>query len=201
MPGTPHPARIGAIRYPSQPLSERPWHNATEAIYLALNRAPCAVAVAPAGYSQPPLVAVKAASSDGYGPASWLPTSRACALSSVPPASFGPGRVPHNDAMDTLLRQARAGIAQLEAVEPHVAYGAPAEELAWFSGTVDLLIVGARGYRPSARLAHGSTVTAAHKDCAFSRQAATRRRARLSRDFRGPDKARCVNAGPHRCQQ
>ena len=42
-------------------------------------------------------------------------------------------------------------------VEPRAAYGQPAEELAPYSASLDLLIVGSRGYGPIGRLIHGST--------------------------------------------
>ena len=45
----------------------------------------------------------------------------------------------------------------LGGVEPHAAYGQPAEELAVYSASLDLLIVGSRGYGPIGRLIHGST--------------------------------------------
>jgi nucleotide-binding universal stress UspA family protein len=47
--------------------------------------------------------------------------------------------------------------AGLGGVEPHAAYGQPAEELALYSASLDLLIVGAHGYGPVGRLIHGST--------------------------------------------
>jgi nucleotide-binding universal stress UspA family protein len=40
---------------------------------------------------------------------------------------------------------------------PESAYGQPAEELAVYSASLDLLIVGSRGYGPIGRLIHGST--------------------------------------------
>jgi nucleotide-binding universal stress UspA family protein len=57
------------------------------------------------------------------------------------------------DAVD----QARARITALGDVEPHAGAGDPAEELARYSDTVDLLVVGSRGEDPIGRLAHGST--------------------------------------------
>ena len=41
-------------------------------------------------------------------------------------------------------------------VEGRVTYGGPREELAHFGKTLDLLIVGSRGYGPIGRLIHGS---------------------------------------------
>jgi nucleotide-binding universal stress UspA family protein len=76
---------------------------------------------------------------------------------SVPPASFGPGRLPLRAAIETVGGAARDEIAGLGGVEPHAAYGNPAEELAVYSASLDLLIVGSRGYGPIGRLIHGST--------------------------------------------
>ena len=76
---------------------------------------------------------------------------------SVPTTHFGPGPPPLSDVIDPLVDQARNRIAALGGVEPHVAYGATADELTQFSGSVDLLIVGSHGYGPIERLIHGST--------------------------------------------
>ena len=59
---------------------------------------------------------------------------------SAPTASFGPGALALTEAIDALLRNARERIIALGGVEPHAAYGAAAEELTAFSGSVDLLI-------------------------------------------------------------
>jgi nucleotide-binding universal stress UspA family protein len=48
-------------------------------------------------------------------------------------------------------------VAQLEGVEPHAAYGQPAEELTLYSASLDLLVIGSRSYGPIGRLVHGST--------------------------------------------
>jgi nucleotide-binding universal stress UspA family protein len=53
--------------------------------------------------------------------------------------------------------EARDRIAALGDVEPHAAYGDPAEELALYSASLDLLVVGSRDYGPLGRLVHGST--------------------------------------------
>jgi nucleotide-binding universal stress UspA family protein len=75
---------------------------------------------------------------------------------STPAAVFGPGPLPFREAIHSLVRQARDRIADLGGVEAHAAYGAAAEELAVFSGTVEILIIGSRGYGPIGRLVHGS---------------------------------------------
>jgi nucleotide-binding universal stress UspA family protein len=65
--------------------------------------------------------------------------------------------VPVGDWIGGLVQDARDRIAALGDVEPHAVYGQPAEELAMYSASLDLLVVGSRGYGPIGRLIHGST--------------------------------------------
>ena len=67
--------------------------------------------------------------------------------------------VPLSDTVDALVNEARDRITALGGVEAHAAYGDAAEELALYSASLDLLIVGSRGYGPIGRLIHGSTST------------------------------------------
>jgi nucleotide-binding universal stress UspA family protein len=69
----------------------------------------------------------------------------------------GPGAA--DNAPQCLVEDALERIAGLGGVEPHAAYGQPAEEelLALYSASLDLLVVGARGYGPVGRVIHGST--------------------------------------------
>ena len=62
-----------------------------------------------------------------------------------------------NASVRALISGARDRVAVIGDVEPHAAYGHPAEELARWGDTVDLLVVGSRGYGPVGRLVHGST--------------------------------------------
>ena len=55
------------------------------------------------------------------------------------------------------LHNARERIAELGGVTPLAGYGPPVEVLASYSESVDLLVVGSRGYGPIGRLVHGST--------------------------------------------
>ena len=135
----------------------------------ALNGAPCSIAIAPTDYSQQPgalreigvgydgspesehALSVARMLAGAYG-------AKLSALESValPSDAFlGPGAV--DNTPGRLLEDARARIAALGDVEPHAAYGQPAEELALYSASLDLLIVGGRGYGPVGRLIHGST--------------------------------------------
>ena len=69
---------------------------------------------------------------------------------SLPSDAFlGPGAV--DNTPQRLLEDARGRIASFGDVEPHAAYGQPAEELALYSASLDLLIVGSRGYGPIGR--------------------------------------------------
>jgi nucleotide-binding universal stress UspA family protein len=136
----------------------------------ALTGAPCAVAIAPAGYSEQPRVMREvgvgydgsAESEHAVEVARELAGELGAELSaftalSVPTSAFGPGHRPLSDAIDALVREANERIVALGGVEPHAAYGAAAEELAAYSASLDLLIVGSRGYGPIGRLIHGST--------------------------------------------
>ncbi|HET9720981.1 MAG TPA: universal stress protein, partial [Solirubrobacteraceae bacterium] len=64
-----------------------------------------------------------------------------------------------NDLVEDMVDEARRRVSALPGVEPHAAYGRPCEELAQFSASVDLLVVGSRGYGPRGRLVHGSTTS------------------------------------------
>jgi nucleotide-binding universal stress UspA family protein len=68
-----------------------------------------------------------------------------------------PGAGTVGETLPTLVEQARQRITALADVEAHAAYGVPAEELAVYSASLDLLVVGSRGYGPLGRLVHGST--------------------------------------------
>jgi nucleotide-binding universal stress UspA family protein len=135
----------------------------------ALNGAPCAVAVAPTGYGEHPgeirrvgvgydgspesehaLEAARALAAEHKAKLS------ACTAVAVPLAGLGPGPLPLSDTIDRLVGDARERIAALD-VEPHAAYGATVEVLASYSASLELLVVGSRGYGPIGRLAHGST--------------------------------------------
>jgi nucleotide-binding universal stress UspA family protein len=136
----------------------------------ALNGAPCAVAIAPAGYADrsAPIAAV-GVGYDGSPESEYaLAVGRelaaqsraklsAAAAISVPVSSFGPGPLPLRDAVDALVTQARARIVGLGGCEAEVGYGAPVDVLAHFSESVDLLVIGSRGFGPVGRLVHGST--------------------------------------------
>ena len=134
----------------------------------ALNGAPCAIAIAPSNYSPPPGTREIGVGYDGSPESehalsvartlavAWAAKLSALEAVSVPSyARVGPGAA--DNAPQCLVADALQRIARLGGVEPHAAYGQPAEELARYSGSLDLLVVGARGYGPVGRLIHGST--------------------------------------------
>ena len=136
----------------------------------ALNGAPCAVAVAPAGYAQHPRLFNEIGVGYNGSPESIhalavareLAAERDARISafeavSMPAIALASGPAAVDDRMQELLDLARARVSALDGVEPHAVYGQPAEELAMFSASVDLLVVGSRGYGPLGRLVHGST--------------------------------------------
>lgn len=136
----------------------------------ALNGAPCAIAVAPAGYSQQPHLMREIGVGYNGSPESKnaLEAARAIAVEhdarlsafeavSIPAIALSTGPAPIDDWMAGLLDDARKQVSALEGVEAHAVYGQAAEELAMFSASVDLLVVGSRSYGPFGRLVHGST--------------------------------------------
>ena len=136
----------------------------------ALNGAPCAIAIAPAGYRHEP----SAMREIGVGYDGSHESVRALELArdlagesgarlsafeaiTRPPHELKDGSASVLDAVDQLVAEARERIAALGGVEAHAAYGHPAEELTVYSASLDLLVVGSRGYGPVGRLIHGST--------------------------------------------
>jgi nucleotide-binding universal stress UspA family protein len=125
----------------------------------SLNGAPCAVAVAPAGYSEhaapfarigvaydgsPESVAALEAAKDLAAPTD--AAIRALQVVSVSYYEYMGMMAPAGGGIDELVKQADG---QMKAL--------PGEELAAFSGEVDLLIVGSRNYGPARRMMVGST--------------------------------------------
>ena len=137
----------------------------------ALNGTPCAVAIAPAGYSREPGGIGKIGVGYDGSPESeralelarLLAADTGAALSAfdaivlLPARYFTAGPRPLTEAVDSVVADARAGILALGGIEAHAAYGHPAEELAAYSTVLDLLVVGSRGYGPIGRLLHRST--------------------------------------------
>jgi nucleotide-binding universal stress UspA family protein len=136
----------------------------------ALNGAPCAVAIAPAGYARHTnlLREIGVAYNESPESRDALEVARALAAEwgaklsafeavSLPSYLFIGGPAPLDDALEDYVNDARKRIEAFRDVEAHVAYGNAAEELTLYSASLDLLVVGSRGYGPVGRLVHGST--------------------------------------------
>lgn len=135
----------------------------------ALNGAPCAVAIAPAGYAQQPVVMREVGvgydgspeSEHALGVARELAAGHDIKVSafeavSLPAYPFGVGAA-IGEMIEDMVTAARQRLASLDGVEPHAAYGVAADELALYSASLDLLLIGSRSYGPFGRLVHGST--------------------------------------------
>jgi nucleotide-binding universal stress UspA family protein len=137
----------------------------------ALNGAPCAVAIAPTGYANLATRIRKVGVAYNGSPESIHALDAARQLASELHASLSAFEVvslpadPYTggvvaldgQAIERIVAEARESIAELGGVEAHAAYGFPPEELGLYSASVDLLVVGSRGYGPVGRLIHGST--------------------------------------------
>lgn len=140
----------------------------------ALNGAPCAVAIAPFGYAEHPAALSEIGvgyngspeSKDALALARALAVEHGATLSAFQAVSVpshvsalanGNGNGNLTESRPIMVEQARARISALGDIEPHAAYGVPVEELAVYSASLDLLVVGSRGYGPVGRLVHGST--------------------------------------------
>jgi nucleotide-binding universal stress UspA family protein len=140
--------------------------------HASLNGARCAVAIAPAGYGDDsgPIREVGVGYDGSPESETALEVARAiarehgarlsaCQAVSIPTTALGPGPLPLSENIDLLVGEAQERLDVLEGVDARAAYGSPAEALAVYSGSVDLLIVGSRGYGPVGRLVHGSTTS------------------------------------------
>jgi len=136
----------------------------------ALNGAPCAVAIAPAGESRHRRTIRQIAvgydgseqSEHALAVARELAAQYGARLSalhvvSIPASAFARRPGSWEELISDAIDNARQRLAALGGVEPHAVYGRPSEELAQYSAAVDLLVVGSRGYGPVTRLVHGST--------------------------------------------
>jgi nucleotide-binding universal stress UspA family protein len=136
----------------------------------ALNGAPSAVAIAPAGYANEPSVAREIGVAYDGSPESEHAVAVArtlaaglgtklSAFQAIPLPVFGYSGLstthPAGISAEDMVKQARERIAALGDVEAHVAAGDPGEELTLYSASLDLLVVGSRSYGPVGRLIHG----------------------------------------------
>lgn len=134
----------------------------------ALNAAPCAVLIAPSGYRErsAPLRSIGVGydgspeSEHALAAARVLASERGAKLSALEVVHVSAYPDPAHEqetSIDDLIDSAHDRIVALGDVEPHAVYGDPAEELGRFGTSLDLLIVGSRGFGPLGRLVHGST--------------------------------------------
>jgi nucleotide-binding universal stress UspA family protein len=137
----------------------------------ALNGAPCAIAIASLGYAEHPTPLAKIGVGYDGSPESEhaLQAARELAQAtrasvealevvSIPTYAYT-GIIPPltGEGLDEMLQEASARMKALPEAHGHAVYGLAGEELATFANTVDLLIVGSRGYGPMKRMMLGST--------------------------------------------
>lgn len=138
----------------------------------ALNGAPCAIAVAPAGYGEQgrPFATIGVGYDGSTESAAALETARELAaptgakvraleIVSYPTYVFTGIVPPVGEGIEELVEHADARMKALPGVEGHAEYGLSGQDLAEFSKQVDLLIVGSRNYGPARRLIVGSTAS------------------------------------------
>ncbi|HET9102523.1 MAG TPA: universal stress protein [Solirubrobacteraceae bacterium] len=144
----------------------------------SINGAPCAVAVAPAGYAgrrgelieigvgydgspeSEHALTVARALAEAHG-------SRLSAFEAVhlPAYMFTGPPMPDEATITAMIEEAREQVDSLQGVEGHAAYGSAAEELTVFSASLDLLVIGSRSYGPVGRIVHGSTAQDLARRC------------------------------------
>jgi nucleotide-binding universal stress UspA family protein len=136
----------------------------------SIHGAPCAVAIAPSGYTPPSNLARIGVGRDG-SPESMQALEAARAISArtgatiesilvLPVQSIPYGQpIEHrwSEVAKQLTAEDLARLGGVDDLDGQVSYGSPGEELARFSEDVDLLIVGSRSGGPVGRLFTGST--------------------------------------------
>lgn len=136
----------------------------------ALDGSPCAVAVAPRGYSHV-MTSIRRVgvgynespeSDHALGVARALAAERGaqlavCQVVFVPAAMYAGIAWPGQEAIDTMLTEAEQRLGHIEDAEVRAVLGSPDDELTQFSETLDLMVIGSRGYGPWGRLIYGST--------------------------------------------
>jgi nucleotide-binding universal stress UspA family protein len=171
----------------------------------SLDGAPCAIGVAPRGYTlapralerigvgydaSPESARVLAAARELAG--AYAGTVKAISVVSLQEVREDkPIPADWPDAIDELIERHSEELAQLDGVEGVVIYGGPREELVQAGKELDLLIVGSRGYGPIGRLFHGSVsrYLVGHATCpllVLRRQALTEREQMGDREARAP---------------
>ena len=138
---------------------------------LALNGAPCAVAVAARAYAQAPkpLTRIGVAFNASPEAGAALQAARAIAeradaearaleVITIPTYAYTGMMAPSvGQEIDGFMQEADERMRALEGAKGRAVYGLVGEELAAFSSELDLLVVGSRSYGPFKRLVLGST--------------------------------------------
>jgi nucleotide-binding universal stress UspA family protein len=137
----------------------------------ALNRSPCAVAIAPAGYEDHLSELTKIGVGENASPEGALALEAALALGKRLSASVRAwsivslqdlprGETDPPDWLTTterLVHEEKDRLERTPGIDGEVTYGEPSEELLRLSEDVDLMVVGSRGHGPLGRLMNGST--------------------------------------------
>ncbi len=150
--------------------NSRPTCAASVATHQALNGAPCAVAIASAGCADRAhrlhrIGVAYNGSDEAVGAlevARALAAERGATLSafeaiSLTPYAYPGVWVPTEERASDWVDDARRRLIDLGGVEANAGFGDVVDELTTYSESVDLLVVGSRGYGPIGRLVHGST--------------------------------------------
>lgn len=136
-----------------------------------LNGAPCALAVAPAGYAgAPPRSTTIGVSYDGSAESEAAPVAardlaartggaiHLCEVVALPPFVYSTAFAAGWDGdLGLVVAAAQARLDAIDGVDGTAVYGVTGEELARFGRDLDILIVGSRGCGPARRLIAGST--------------------------------------------
>ncbi|HSC04909.1 MAG TPA: universal stress protein, partial [Solirubrobacteraceae bacterium] len=136
----------------------------------SLDGAPCAVAIAPRGYADSPDRLLEIGVGYDGSPESEraliaareLARSHGARIRALSVVSLKNVRdekpIPADwpETAERLVDERLNRLSELDGIEGEAVYGGPREELSRFSGEVDVLIVGSRGYGPLGRILHGS---------------------------------------------
>jgi nucleotide-binding universal stress UspA family protein len=137
----------------------------------SLEGAPCAVAIAPRGFAEhaAPFSTIGVAydrspeSEAALSLARELASEHECKITArtvinIPTYAFNAtAAVNWGGVMEDMVKESQKRLDSLGDVQGHAVQGITTEELEKFAETVDLLVVGARGYGPVRRLLFGST--------------------------------------------
>jgi nucleotide-binding universal stress UspA family protein len=139
----------------------------------ALNGAPCAIAIAPRGYTSVARQITRIGVGYEGSPESEHALATARELASRYGATItglwvvslqnvrddAPIPADWPQATEVLVHRSLGELERLGGIEPRATYGGPREELSRFGDRVDLLVVGSRRYGPIHRVFHGTTST------------------------------------------